>query len=72
MSAVEAIPPIGSSTQPKRRPPGNVSKNYLGEPPRAAGDVRCWSSEFFEERRRFHEGNTEAARKSFRKLFVAD
>jgi hypothetical protein len=67
MSASEAAAPVEASAQPTRWPPGDVSKNQLSESPQGAGDPRGEFVQFTENFGRVHEGNTGAARKSFRK-----
>src|SRR5712675_2823624 len=67
MSASEATTPIEGSAQPTRWPPGDVSKNQLYESAQGAGDPRGEFVQFREKLGRVHEGNTGAARKSFRK-----
>src|SRR6266850_6313300 len=68
MSASEAAALADGSAQPSRWSPGNVSKNQLNKSPQCAGDPRDGFVQFREKFGRVHEGNTDAAPKSFRKF----
>jgi hypothetical protein len=67
MSAPEAIAPVGGSAEPTRWSPGDVSKNQLYKSPQSAGDPRNGFVQSGEKLGCIHEGNTDAALKSFRK-----
>src|SRR4029450_6779611 len=69
MSASEATAPADGSAQPIRWSPGDVSKNQLYKPPQCVGDPGGGFVQFREKLGRVHEGNTDAAPKSFRKLW---
>jgi hypothetical protein len=68
MSASEAIVPVDSSAQPSRSSPENISKNQLTESPQCAGDPGSGFAQSGEKLGCIHDGNTDAAPKSFRKM----
>jgi hypothetical protein len=70
MSASEAITRSDGSAQPTRWSPGDASKNQLYKSAQCVGDPSGGFVQSGEKLGRIHEGNTEAAPKSFRKTLA--